>query len=191
MKKRIIRTAVILLTLVLTFTMVLAEPAEVVASSSSTNYVYTTTSLGLKKSTTGKTVYKVKKNAKLVRIKMGKKWTTVKYKGKTLVVPTKYVSREKAPLKYYPSQFRSKGVVYWHAKKYTWYSQRVLPGGGLNIPGRHLDSRGYVCDKDGYIVLASTSINKGRIIATPFGRYGKVYDTGVPSSNWFDVYVGW
>ena len=191
MKKYMKKLTVAVLTLVLAFTMIMAVPMETTAASAATRSVYVTQSVGLKKAVKGKTIYRVKSNARLTRIKMGKTWPTVKYRGKTLLIKNKYVSTEKSPYKYSPSSFRSKGVVYWHMKKYTWYSQRVLPGGGLNIPGRHLDSRGYVCDKDGYIVLASTSINRGRVVATPFGKYGKVYDTGVSSNNWFDVYVGW
>lgn len=65
--------------------------------------------------------------------------------------------------------------------------QSVLPGGGLNIPGRHINAGGYVADKDGYIVLANDA-PKGTIINTPFGYKGKVYDRGT-YGNHFDVYT--
>ena len=65
---------------------------------------------------------------------------------------------------------RSAGIVHANGYTFSWYSQRVLPGGGLNIPGRHVDSRGFVCDGDGYIV--------------------KSYDTGV-SGNCVDLYCDW
>lgn len=88
---------------------------------------------------------------------------------------------------YSPSQFRNKGVISWGGYTYTWYSQRVLPGGGLRIPGRHLNSNGYVCDSNGYIVLASSWHSKGTILPTPFGANGKVYDVN-PDNSRIDVY---
>lgn len=82
---------------------------------------------------------------------------------------------------------RYHGVINWGGYKFTFYSQSVLPGGGLKIPGRHIDG-GYVCDADGYIVLANDA-PRGTIIPTPFsGKYGKVYDRGT-TGNHFDVYV--
>lgn len=84
-------------------------------------------------------------------------------------------------------QFESAGVVNWGGYKFTYYSQSVLPGGGLAIPGRHINEGGYVADADGYIVLASSSPN-GTVYDTPFGYPGKVYDSGV-SGNHLDVYI--
>ena len=89
--------------------------------------------------------------------------------------------------RYTLSQFMSKGVIRWGGYKFTYYSQRVLPGGGLRIPGRHVNAAGYVADKDGYIVLAN-SAPKGTVIRTPFGYMGKVYDRGT-AGNHFDVYI--
>lgn len=89
--------------------------------------------------------------------------------------------------KYSLAQFRSKGVVHWGGYKYTYYSQSVLPGGGLRIPGRHVNADGYVADKDGYIVVAN-SAPKGTVIDTPFGAKGKVYDRGT-SGNHMDIYT--
>lgn len=89
------------------------------------------------------------------------------------------------------SQFQYNGVINWSGYKFTYYSQSVLPGYGLRIPGRHLNADGYVSDGDGYIVLAANSnIAKGTVISTPFGYKGKVYDT-CPSCtlNWYDVYT--
>lgn len=81
--------------------------------------------------------------------------------------------------------FMVMGVVYSNGYKYTYYSQSVLPGGGLNIPGRHV-SGGFVRDGNGYIVLANDA-PKGTIIETPFGA-GMVYDRGTYGSH-IDVYV--
>jgi hypothetical protein len=85
------------------------------------------------------------------------------------------------------AQFKSAGVVNWGDHKFTYYSQSVLPGGGLNIPGRHVTDAGYVCDADGYIVLAGSAA-LGTVYETPFGAKGKVYDRGV-SGNHLDVYI--
>ena len=92
---------------------------------------------------------------------------------------------------YYSSgDFQYTGVLYWNGWRWTWYSQRVLPGDGLNIPGRHVDDNGYICDGDGYICLASSTLDYGTIVDTPFGKSGKVYDSGC-DSDVLDVYVDW
>ena len=84
---------------------------------------------------------------------------------------------------------KSKGVVYYNGHRETWYSQKVLPGGGLKIPGRHVDSRGLVCDGDGYICVASSDLAKGTIVETSLGT-GKVYDCGCASGT-IDIYCDW
>lgn len=91
---------------------------------------------------------------------------------------------------YTPHEFKVLGVLYWGDWRWTWYSQRVLPGGGLNIPGRHVDENGYVCDENGYICLASSALSWGTIVDTPLGKIGRVYDDGC---DWdvLDVYVDW
>lgn len=91
---------------------------------------------------------------------------------------------------YSASYFKRMGVLYWGDYRWTWYSDKVLPGGGLSIPGRHYSDSNYVCDEDGYICLASDDLQKGTVINTPFGRMGKIYDCGV-SSGTIDVYVHW
>ena len=91
---------------------------------------------------------------------------------------------------YTPGQFQNLGVVYYGDYKWTWYSEKVLPGGGLKIPGRHNDENGYICDEDGYICLASSTLSKGTILNTPFGKQGKIYDSGCAVGT-VDVYVGW
>ena len=97
----------------------------------------------------------------------------------------------KTSAKYTLSQFKFNGVIHDGGRKFTYYSQSVLPGGGLSIPGRHVSSAGYVSDKDGYIVVASNrSIPKGTVIDTPFGSKGKVYDICAScDSKWFDIYT--
>lgn len=148
---------------------------------------YTTQTVKLSKA------IKIKRNTKVELIKQGKTRSLIEYKGKPYVTKTKWLHKEKSPRKYTPKQFRWGGIIRWHGCTFTYYSQRVLPGGGLKIPGRHVDKRGFVCDKDGYIVIASTVNMKKKhaVVATPFGKFGKVYDCGAGSSRWRDVYVAW
>lgn len=105
------------------------------------------------------------------------------YKERLSNIPVNSVITNKV---YSSSYFRKMGVIYWNGYKYTYYSQKVLPGGGLKIPGRHVNSDGYVCDADGYICLAN-SAPLGTVFPTPFGAKGKVYDRGT-SGNHLDVY---
>ena len=85
-------------------------------------------------------------------------------------------------------QFEFMGIVMWNGYKFSYYSERVLPGTGLNIPGRNTTD-GFVKDGDGYIVAAVNG-TKGSIIPTPFGAYAKVYDFCVGcASNQVDLYT--
>lgn len=92
-----------------------------------------------------------------------------------------------AGAEYSLNDFLFKGAISWGGYKFTFYSQQVLPGGGLEIPGRHVNSAGYVSDVDGYIVLAG-SAPKGTVYDTPFGYQGKIYDRGTVG-NHLDVYI--
>ena len=95
---------------------------------------------------------------------------------------------ERSTEKLYDLQtFMFNGVINWQGLKFTYYSQSVLPGGGLEIPGRHVNKDGYVSDGDGYIVLAG-SAPKGTVYDTPFGYQGKIYDRGTVG-NHLDVYI--
>ena len=91
---------------------------------------------------------------------------------------------------YSPSDLEFSGRLYWGGWSWTWYSERILPGEGLSIPGRYTDENGFVCDESGYICLASGSLSKGTVVETPFGRSGKVYDCGCAADT-LDVYVNW
>lgn len=80
---------------------------------------------------------------------------------------------------------------------YTWYSQNVMPGGGLemlNSNGRHVDERDFVCDGDGYIAVAMDGVEYGTVIETPWGE-AKVYDSqgpeGAPYTGDVDVYTNY
>lgn len=91
---------------------------------------------------------------------------------------------------YSANTFKNMGVINWDGWRWTWYSESVLPGGGLNIPGRYTDSEGWVRDENGYICLASSTLSFGTIIDTPFGSSGKVYDAGCATGT-IDVYTNW
>ena len=85
----------------------------------------------------------------------------------------------------------SMGVKYYNGHRETWYSQKVLPGNGLKISGRHVADDGTIRDGDGYIVVASdlSYLSRGSVILTSLGP-GKVYDTGCAYGT-IDIYVNW
>lgn len=84
---------------------------------------------------------------------------------------------------------RSGGVNYFKGRRETWYSQRVLPGGGLRIPGRHVAADGTIRDADGYICVAASDLPYGSLVETSLGM-GKVYDTGCAAGT-TDIYTNW
>lgn len=86
---------------------------------------------------------------------------------------------------------KSKGAIYYGNHKETYYSQRVLPGSSLRIPGRHVADDGTVRDGDGYISVAANSsyLAKGTVVKTSLGP-GKVYDSGC-ASGIIDIYTNW
>ena len=81
------------------------------------------------------------------------------------------------------------GINYYNGVKESYYSQKVLAGGGLNIPGRHVAADGTIRDADNYIVVASDTQAKGSTGQSSLGAY-KVSDTGVGHSG-IDVYTNW
>ena len=137
--------------------------------------------------------YTVKKGEYLTRIAKGKTYSIIRYGDKkrryyfaknTQLTTKKPVTKAK----YSASYFRRAGVIKWDGWRWTWYSQRVFPGGGLKIPGRHVDEHGYICDGKDRICLASSRLKKGTVVATPFGKKGCVYDSGCAAGT-LDVYV--
>lgn len=90
------------------------------------------------------------------------------------------------------SDFMVQGVHYdGSGYSYTYYSENVLPGGGLNIPGRHVGDEGYVMDGNGNLCLASDDLPYGTVVNVPFGTgTAVVYDCGSGYGN-LDVYVSW
>lgn len=84
---------------------------------------------------------------------------------------------------------KSKGVTHFNGHRETYYSQKVLPGTGLNIPGRHVGAYDTVRDENNYLCLASNDYPKGTVVSTSLGL-GKVYDCGCASGT-IDIYVNW
>jgi hypothetical protein len=121
-------------------------------------------------------------------------WSKVLIDNLECYIHSDFLSAEKPIIqtsntyKYSPSYLMNMGVIYDSGWKYTWYSERVLPGGGLNIPGRWSDGD-FVRDENGYICVASSDLAKGTVIETPWGT-AKVYDCGCASGT-IDIYVSW
>ena len=89
-------------------------------------------------------------------------------------------------------EFYNYGIVNHNGECFTYYSEQVLPGEGLEVPGRYTDWEGYVCDGEGYVVLATPdeyTHPRGSTIELPTGRMGKFYDFCPEGS--IDVYVNW
>lgn len=140
------------------------------------------------------TIDKLHRNDKVIVLKKGKKWTRIRFANQTGYCRTNALNKKRSPKLYTRKQFKRRGRIRWGGVSWTWYTQRQLPGRGLKIPGRHVDKQGFVCDKDGYIVLASSIGYKKvrKILPTPFGKYGKVYDTnGTWNYGWRDCYTDW
>lgn len=85
----------------------------------------------------------------------------------------------------------SRGALYFNGHKETYYSEKVLPGYGLSIPGRHVADDGTIRDEDGYICVAAdySFMPYGSILITSLGP-AKVYDTGC-TYGIIDIYVSW
>ena len=87
-----------------------------------------------------------------------------------------------------PEEFMQAGIIDWNGWRYTYYSEQVLPGGGLQIPGRWSDGQ-FVRDENGYLCVASNvnDLPFGTYVDTPFGT-GIVYDCGCDPGI-IDIYV--
>lgn len=92
---------------------------------------------------------------------------------------------------YTQEEFIHSGVISWNGWNWTYYLMSMFPGStSTPVEGRHVNDDGFVCDGDGYIILASVDLAPYTIVETPFGYIGKVYDTGCPSGV-LDVYTNW
>ena len=87
--------------------------------------------------------------------------------------------------------FQYQGIVSWGDWQWTYYLMSQFPGStSTPVEGRYVNDEGFVCDSDGYIILASVDLEPYTVVETPFGYTGKVYDTGCPHGI-LDVYVNW
>lgn len=92
------------------------------------------------------------------------------------------------PQEYSPEDLKVLGEIYSGNWKFTWYSENVLPGEGLNIPGRYSDGN-FVRDENGFLCVASEDLPFGSTLDTPWGE-AKVYDCGCDHGT-IDIYVSW
>ena len=160
---------------------------------------YATQRVNLYNKAGGSKVMSIKRNTKVKQIRTGNTWAVVSYDGKRYVCRKKFLNPERCPgkkkAKEYIKYLHTKGPITWHGRKYTYYTSRLLPIYKLPVKGLHLDKYGMWCDKNDYIVLGSSVANKvNRVVfATPFGKYGKVYDTGGYSTpSWLcDTATSW
>lgn len=85
----------------------------------------------------------------------------------------------------------SRGALYFNGHKETYYSEKVLPGNSLNIPGRHVADDGTIRDENGFICVAANPeyMPRHAILITSLGP-AKVYDTGCDYGT-IDIYVSW
>ena len=85
----------------------------------------------------------------------------------------------------------SKGAQYYNGHRETYYSEKVLPGTSLNIPGRHVAADGTIRDGNGFICVAADPgyMGRGSVLITSLGP-AKVYDTGCAYGT-IDIYVSW
>ena len=89
------------------------------------------------------------------------------------------------------TEFQYQGMIDWGGWTWTYYTLSMFPGQtSTPVEGRHVNSDGFVCDTDGYIILASVDLPPYTVVETPFGYRGKVYDTGCPHGI-LDVYSDW
>lgn len=86
---------------------------------------------------------------------------------------------------------KRRGAIYFNGHRETYYSEKVLPGNGLRIPGRHVADDGTIRDDNGYICVAADPgfLARGSILITSLGP-AKVYDSGCAYGT-VDIYVNW
>lgn len=161
-----------------------------------TRYATKTIKLQERCSDHAKTIEKLHQNDKVILLKKGKRWSKVIHAERVGYVKTSALHAKKPVNKYKGRSFKRVGHCRYNGASWTWYTTRQYPDrkNALGIKGKHKDKRGFICDKDGYICLASGRGNKKKhaIVPTPFGKYGKVYDTnGGYNNHWFDVWVSW
>lgn len=100
-----------------------------------------------------------------------------------------FESNEAVERAYYTNdELLFQGEIYDGDTRYTYYSESVLPGGGLDIPGRHVED-GYVMDENGNVCVASCDYESGTQLEVPFGNGTAVVYDECPESGTVDIYV--
>lgn len=141
---------------------------------------------------------------KIVKVKhtQNQNWDKIKYEDQICYVCNTYLEKvSKEELQQIENilssraisleEFHYKGIIDWNGWKWTYYLMSQFPGStSTPVQGRYVNDEGFVCDNEGYIILASVDLSPYTIVNTPFGYQGKVYDTGCPSGI-LDVYVNW
>ena len=86
---------------------------------------------------------------------------------------------------------KRRGTLNFNGHKETFYSEKVLPGNGLKIPGRHVADDGTIRDENGFICVAADPgfLARGTVLITSLGP-AKVYDSGCAYGT-VDIYVNW
>ena len=130
---------------------VIAEPEEDINSLEATT-MYTTTGVRLRSqpSLEGEIIDTLAINTELEKIGEENDWTIVRVDGQKYYIYSLYISSTKTEIKVSSRSTTtertittssstgiltaSKGVNYYNGHKETYYSQKVLPGGGLRIP---------------------------------------------------------
>lgn len=86
---------------------------------------------------------------------------------------------------------KRRGAIYYNGHRETYYSEKVLPGNGLQIQGRHVADDGTIRDENGYICVAADPgfLARGTVLITSLGP-AKVYDSGCAYGT-VDIYVNW
>lgn len=129
-------------------------------------------------------------------ISSNSEWSKIKYKNLEGYVHNSYlkeISNNNIESKaiYTIQEFQYLGIIEWNNWKWTYYLMSEFPGStSTPVQGRYVNDEGFVCDNEGYIILASVDLEPYTIVDTPFGYKGKVYDTGCPSGI-LDVYTNW
>lgn len=86
---------------------------------------------------------------------------------------------------------KRRGAMNFNGHRETFYSEKVLPGNGLRIPGRHVADDGTIRDENGFICVAADPafLARGTVLITSLGP-AKVYDCGCAYGT-VDIYVNW
>lgn len=101
------------------------------------------------------------------------------------------LSMEYSAVYSYNGLSKQRGAIFYNGHRETYYSEKVLPGNGLRIPGRHVADDGTIRDENGYICVAAdpSYMARGTVLITSLGP-AKVYDSGCAYGT-IDIYVNW